>query len=104
METRRHLRLVRIALLVGVVLAVGSPASARAATVRVRWQPATTEAVGYHVYVRAAGTPYGAPIDVGLPGLGADGTLTAFVPAIIGTPASHIAVAAYTGDGTESPL
>ena len=104
MESRRHLRLVRNTFLVGVVLALGSAASARAATVRVRWQPATTEAVGYHVYVRAAGTPYGAPIDVGLPGLGADGTLTAFVPALIGTPASHIAVAAYTGDGTESPL
>ncbi|HEY2387112.1 MAG TPA: hypothetical protein VGK30_09135 [Candidatus Binatia bacterium] len=102
MEILRHSRL-RIASLLTLVLAAGSAGSAQASIVRVRWQP-ITPAAGYHVYLRAAGTPYGAPLDVGLPLTAADGTVAAYVPSVAGAPAFHVAVAAYASDGTESPL
>jgi hypothetical protein len=102
METLRHSRL-RIASLLGVGFVLCSVVGAQASIVRLRFQP-ITQAVGYHVYVRAAGTPYSYAIDVGVGFPLSDGTLTAYVPSLDGVPAFYVAVAAYSGDGTESPL
>lgn len=103
MVSRRHSRVVRVALLVAVILAGGATPSARAAVARVRWKPASSPVAGYRIYVRSAGTPYGAPIDVGLPMPAADGTLTALVSVDV-APAYHVAVASYAADGLQSPL
>ena len=102
METLRHSRL-RVVSLLGILLALGSAADAQTSVVRLRFQP-ITQAAGYHVYVRAAGTPYSWPIDVGSGFPLSDGTVAAYVPSIDGVPAFHVAVAAYSSNGTESSL
>ena len=93
-----------MALLVAVVLAGTATSSARASAVRVRWNPtAIGQVAGYRIYVRPAGTPYGRPIDVGLPTPAGDGTVEALVAGLRAS-AYHVAVTSYAADGVESPL
>jgi hypothetical protein len=105
MNILRHSRL-RIASLLGigvVVLTLGGAAGAQTSIVRLRFQPIAA-AAGYHVYMRAARTPYSWAIDVGSGFPLPDGTLTAYVPNLDGVPAYYVAVAAYSGNGTERPI
>ncbi|MFI5312448.1 MAG: hypothetical protein ACHQQ3_14520, partial [Gemmatimonadales bacterium] len=60
--------------------------------------------VGYHLYVRAAGSAYGAPTNVGLASPAPDGTLSSVIEGLVASRTYHLAVAAYTADGTESAL
>jgi hypothetical protein len=91
-------------LVVGAAL-LGTTGSALASGLRARWLPsADVRTAGYYLYLRAARTPYGDPIDVGLPTAAADGTLAAVVDGLSPGRTYHLAMAAYTADGAESAL
>jgi hypothetical protein len=86
-------------------LAGAAPRSALASGARARWtRSGDARVTGYHLYVRAAGSAYGAPINVGLASPAPDGTLSSVVEGLVASRTYHLAVAAYTADGTESAL
>ena len=63
-------------IVVGVLLGAGS-ASATSYSVRTRWQPSSDPGVtGYRIYMRRAGGAFALALDVGMPALALDGTLT----------------------------
>jgi hypothetical protein len=79
---------------------------ADAATARVRWQPRSTAATGYAIYVRNAGGTYPAsPIWTGNPAAAADGSVSAtitYTPAATGV--NYFAVVALADPNFESAL
>jgi len=81
------------------------PGAASAASARVRWLPSAGPGVTrYDVYVRNAGSPYGAPAWSGDPTPASDGALEAIVPySMAMTGANYFAVVAVSGTD-ESPL
>jgi hypothetical protein len=89
-----------------VVLAVlgGTPQAASAIGARLRWAPSEQEPGGYRVYVREAGTPYGAPLDVGMPPLDPDGTHAWVVEDLGADRTYYFAVSAYGPNGIPSRL
>lgn len=91
-------------LVVTAALALGCPARASAAGARVRWLPSPDgRVVGYYLYVRAAGTPYTAPLDVGLPPADPNGVLQFDVLDLPSGP--HVfAVSGYTADTVTTSL
>jgi len=94
-----------IAGLAALLVALASAAPAHAAAARVRWQPSGGDGVvGYHVYVREAGLPYGEPHDAALGVEDANGILSYVVDALSAGHAYRFAVTAYTDDGSESEL
>jgi len=90
--------------LVGVLLGVClSSGRAHAGGALVRWLPSPDPGtVGYRVYVRQSGTPYGAPLDLFVPPLGADGTMSYVAIGLTSGITYYFGVTAYGGDGTES--
>jgi hypothetical protein len=71
----------------------------------VRWQPSGGDGVvGYHVYVREAGLPYGEPRDAALPASDANGVLSYVVDGLSAGHAYRFALTAYTDDASESEL
>ncbi|MFN8546261.1 MAG: fibronectin type III domain-containing protein [Candidatus Binatia bacterium] len=88
------------------MLCLGSVhAEAATYTARVTWQPSAGDsAVGYHVYWRTLDATYGTPLDAGMPTPASDGTMTALVDGLDTAMFYDFAVAAYSGDGTESVL
>jgi len=99
--------LVRMWLWLGVAicLIVSTPAPTRALDARLRWSPSPDASVqGYHVYVRQARNPYGAPIDAGAAHQASGGTLDWVVTGLSSTTTYFVAVSAYTAGGVESAL
>lgn len=91
--TARHGFLCLFGALFLVVLATQAEASGA----RIRWSASTDARVaGYHVYVRGAGTPYGAPLDAGRPAPAADGSLSYSVSGLTAGQSYFFAVTAYT--------
>jgi len=90
--------------LVGVLLGVClSSGRAHAGGALVRWLPSPDPGtVGYRAYVRQSGTPYGAPVDVFVPPLGADGTMSYVTLGLTSGITYYFGVTAYGADGTES--
>lgn len=96
---------VRRAVLVVALLVSAVPTSALGAGARARWLPSADPRIaGYRLYVRAAGSAYGTPIDVGRATAATDGTLSSVIEGLVSTRTYHLAVAAYTADGLESAL
>ena len=86
-----------------LLLVCAAADQAGAAGARLRWRPsADASAVGYDVYVRAAGTPYGTPLDAGLPPLDSDGTMSFVVSGLTSGDTYYFAVTAYAADRTQS--
>jgi hypothetical protein len=86
-----------------LVLAVGARAEAGGA--RLRWMPsADPRTTGYYVYVRHAGSAYGAPLDAGQPAVEADGSMAYRVSGLSAGETYYFAVSAYTADAIESGL
>src|SRR5688500_5207087 len=98
----------RRALLVVVVLTVMLAASVGAAprSVRVRWQPSTTSGiVGYRVHARQGiDASFGTPIEVGLPTLANDGTMSATLAGYDDAVDWMFAVSAIGAENDESVL
>lgn len=91
--------------LIVTALLAGTAGESFASGARARWRPSADPRVaGYRLYVRGVRTAYGAPIDVGLPKSGTDGTLAAVIDGLNLARTYHLAVAAYTEDGAESAL
>lgn len=84
---------------------IASAVPAAAAGVRVRWLPSPDpRVVGYNVYLRHAGTVYGAPTNAGKPAVGADGTIAYTLPVVLGSGTYYVALTSYAADKTESTL
>jgi hypothetical protein len=96
----------RAAVGVATALVAGGlvPRAAHATSALVRWLPSDGNAAGYNVYARLAGTPYGAPQDVGAPRLEPNGTLTHTVRGLDSNRTYYFAVSAYGPGRDESPL
>lgn len=91
--------------LLSMMLVGGLFARVASADVLLHWLPSgDPTVVGYNVYVRAAGEPYETPLNVGLPGRAADGTLSYRVTQLPAATTRYFAVAGYGGDGGEGPL
>jgi len=70
-----------------------------------RWMRSVdTRVTGYHLWMRRAGVPYGAPLDVGMPTAAADGSLAYVVAGLTPGQTYHFAVTAYGARGIESGL
>lgn len=92
-----------IALAIALLL-LGSSGVAEAATARVRWVP-VANAIRYNVYVRNAGTPYGAASSIGSPSTGSDGTMSANVTYTPGSNGNNFfTVTAVAPDNAESGI
>jgi len=88
---------------VALALLLAVAAESHAFTARVRWLPGTGAAVaGYDVFVRAAGQPYGAAIDAGLPAAGSGGALAYDVGNLADGVTYYFSVKGRTVDGTRS--
>jgi hypothetical protein len=86
------------------ILLLGSSAAAEAATARVRWLP-VANATRYNVYVRNAGTAYGAVSPMGSPTTGGDGTMSANITYTPGSNGNnYFTVTAVAPDGAESGI
>ncbi|MFN8545777.1 MAG: fibronectin type III domain-containing protein [Candidatus Binatia bacterium] len=79
---------------------------AHALNARVQWSPSPdARVVGYHVWVRPAGTRYGTPIDAGAPARATDGSMSVGVRNLDDGTTYFFAVTGYTADPfTESGL
>ena len=85
-----------------VLALLGSAIDAAAVSARVRWLPSPdARVIGYQVYVRQAGQPYGQGIDVGSPTPDGNGYLS-FVVDNLSTGTHHFTVEAYDDDGVPS--
>ena len=93
----------RCARVLGALLLVALAARAEASGARLRWTPsADLRVTGYHVYTRAAGHPYGAPVDVGRPAVQADGNMAYAVNGLNAGQTYYFVVTAYTAAPLES--
>jgi hypothetical protein len=75
---------------------------AEAATARVRWLPSSGTVVGYDVFVRQSGQPYGAGVDAGLPTPGAGGVLSYDLDSLADGVIYYFTVTARGSNGTRS--
>jgi hypothetical protein len=89
--------------LAALALLLALAGETHAITARVRWLPgAGGTVVGYDVFVRAAGQPYGAAIDAGLPSAGSGGALAYDVGNLADGVTYYFSVKARAVDGTRS--
>src|SRR5262249_14953990 len=98
-------RLFCLSLATAICILLSTPAQTRALDAQLRWRQSTdTRVEGYHVYVREATKPYGAPIDAGAARPASGGTLDWVVTGLSSNTTYFMAVSAYTSDGLESAL
>src|SRR5688572_23882089 len=97
-------RVLLLTLVLTIMLAASVGAVSR--SVRVRWQPSTTPGiVGYRVHVRqATDASFGTPIEVGLPALANDATMSATLPGFDDAVDWMFAVSAIGVENDESVL
>jgi hypothetical protein len=87
------------------LLLVALAARAEAGAARVRWYPSPDpRVIGYRVYTRDGGTPYGTPVDVGNPAAASDGSLSYTSSALTSGQTYFFAVTAYTSTTLESGI
>ena len=102
-EVGRGAMLARSTILAAVLLAGCLGGQARGAGVQVRWLPTVdARVVGYHVYVRPAGKPYGPPLDARLPARRPDGSMALVVSGLASGATYFVGVTSYTADRSES--
>lgn len=89
--------------LLAAILIVVPIESAHALTARVRWLPGTSTSSGYEVWVRRAGEPYTAALDVGIPPRDASGVHSYDVADLADGITHYFTVSAYDAASGRSP-